>query len=75
MTPFYNKPTRVPFLHLVTERFPGLQSAEIRQIVSTLADKRLRRIRMDLEDRANAIRVPTVVQGAQADILTLGVAS
>lgn len=51
-------PTRAVHLHLVTELFPGLQSLEMRSIVTTMAEKRLRRIRMELEDQANAIRLP-----------------
>lgn len=52
------KPTRVPHLRIVIERFPGLQSLEMRDAIASLAEKRLRRLRMDLEDRASAILLP-----------------
>ncbi|WP_168990561.1 hypothetical protein [Aureimonas flava] len=45
-------------MKLVIELFPGLQSSEMRTIVTSMAEKRLRRIRMELEDQANAIRLP-----------------
>lgn len=51
-------PTRAAHLHIVTELFPGLQSLEMRSIVTSMAEKRLRRIRMELEDQVNAIRLP-----------------
>ncbi|RIX98695.1 hypothetical protein D3218_16010 [Aureimonas flava] len=51
-------PTRAAHLKLVIELFPGLQSSEMRTIVTSMAEKRLRRIRMELEDQANAIRLP-----------------
>ncbi len=51
-------PTRAAHLKLVIELFPGLQSSEMRTIVTSMAEKRLRRIRMELEDQANAIRMP-----------------
>ncbi len=56
--------TSATHLHLVTELFPGLQSMEMRSIITTMATKRLRRIRMELEDQANAIRMPISPVGA-----------
>ncbi len=56
-------PTKAAHLWLVAELFPGLQSLEMRSIVTTMAEKRLRRIRMELEDQANAIRLPTLPVG------------
>lgn len=53
------KPTRAEHLRIVIERFPGLQSLEMRDAIASLAEKRLRRLRMDLEDKANAILLPT----------------
>ncbi len=59
-------PTRAAHLSLVTELFPGLQSLEMRTIISSMAEKRLRRIRMELEDQTNAIRMPTSMAGGTA---------
>ncbi|WP_062017838.1 hypothetical protein [Aureimonas sp. AU4] len=56
--PLSFKSTRVPHLRIVVERFPGLHSLEMRDAIATLAEKRLRRLRMDLEDKANAILLP-----------------
>ncbi|WP_062234786.1 hypothetical protein [Aureimonas sp. N4] len=52
-------PTKATHLWLVTELFPGLQSLEMRTIVASMVEKRLRRIRMEIEDQVNAIRMPT----------------
>ncbi len=54
-------PTRAPHLHLVSEPFPCLQSPEMRSIVVTMNERRLRRSRMDLEDQANAVRLSTML--------------
>jgi len=58
MSSFDFRATRFAHLRLVLDRIPGLRSAEMRDIITTAAEKRLRRIRMDHEDEANAIRVP-----------------
>lgn len=54
-------PIRAPHLQLVSEPFPGLQSPEMRRIVVTMNERRLRRSRMDLEDQANAVRLSTML--------------
>lgn len=56
-------PTRAAHLSVVAELFPGLRSPEMRGIVATMTRKRLRRVRMDLEDRANGIRMPAPTDG------------
>ncbi len=58
--------TKAAHLWLVAELFPGLQSLEMRTIVATMAEKGRRRIRMELEDQANAIRMPTSSVGVPA---------
>ncbi len=60
MSSFDYRATRFAHLRFVLDHMPGLRSAEMRDIITTAAEKRLRRIRMDLEDEANAIRVPSL---------------
>ncbi len=52
--------TRSTHLRAVTELFSGLQGLEMRSIVTTAAEKRMRRIRMDMEDQTNAICLPVL---------------
>lgn len=52
-------PIRTLHLRLISELFPGLRSPEMRGIIADMTEKRLRRARMDREDRANAIRLPS----------------
>jgi hypothetical protein len=59
MSSFDFRATRFAHLRIVLDHRPGLRSAEMRDIITTVAEKRLRRIRMDLEDEVNAIRVPS----------------
>ncbi|WP_019998564.1 hypothetical protein [Aureimonas ureilytica] len=60
MSSFDFRATRFAHLRIVLDHMPGLRSVEMRDIITTAAEKRLRRIRMDLEDEVNAIRVPSL---------------
>lgn len=51
-------PTCAPRFEIVVERFPGLRRLQMWDAIASLTEGRLRRLRRDLEDKADAIRLP-----------------